>query len=146
MMISKLKKTFLVGSLVTSLFFGAQSTVSFAQTVNPISRVVSTAYESGHVVCTGPCNLWGYMISSKTTSGFLMIFDAVSAPTAGSIPITGTTMLECVPITAGTPFGELFTGSNPVRTVKGLYFAYSSGSDCTTLTYSTLAWFQVEAQ
>lgn len=127
---------------ITSLICGPEKAAS--QAVNPITSVQSTAYADSLLVNNQALSaLWGWSLST-TANGFFMIFDAKVKPTAGAT--SGLNMLRCYPIQAGTPYGGMWPGNVPLRDNTGFYFAFSSGADCTTLTYSATAWFQGDTQ
>lgn len=53
-----------------------------------IASVVSTAAESSHVLKSGAGNLYGLTVSIGATTGYVMIFNATSAPVDGAVTPT----------------------------------------------------------
>jgi len=94
----------------------------------------STALESSHVIKASAGNLFWLTVTSDTNAGFLMVFNATSAPGDGAV-----TPAYCVPIAAssGNPFNWL---QFPVAFSTGITVVYSS-TGCLTKTASVHATF-----
>lgn len=101
---------------------------------NGIAPTNSTALESNHVIKNGAGNLFWLTVTSDANAGFLMIFNATSAPTDGAV-----TPVYCVPIAAssGNPFSWQQV---PMVFSTGITAVYSS-TGCLTKTASVHATF-----
>lgn len=120
-----------------------------AWSAEEIKAAVSTAAESSHVFCdaTGtspvhkaPCHIRSFYVTVATAvSGFVMTFDAVSAPSNGAV-----TPRECIymagPNTMAVDFGDT---TEPY--VTGLTAVFST-TGCFTQTLSATAFFKARAQ
>jgi hypothetical protein len=130
---------------------GTPSNVNIVQTtpgstngvnVNPsnaagvaITSIVSSAAESNHVFCSAACNLWGMYITTGATAGFVLTFDATTAPIDGAV-----TPKHCVQVPANASV-SLDYGSGPAsRYSTGLTAVYST-TGCFNKTASATAYF-----
>jgi hypothetical protein len=84
-------------------------------TPGAITPVVSAAAESSHVLKASAGNFYSaYATNLTTTAGFLLIFNATSAPADGAV-----TPLACVPLPA--------SGNGSINNKPGPYQVYSTG-------------------
>jgi hypothetical protein len=104
----------------------ATSTNSVPVNVGAITPVVSTVAEASHVLKgSGPGNFYGaYATNLTTTAGFLLIFNATSAPADGAV-----TPLACVPLPA--------SGNASINNKPGPYQVYSTGITAVVSSAST---------
>jgi hypothetical protein len=102
-----------------------------------IAPVVSASAEASHVLKASAGNLYGLSVTVTTVSGYVMIFDATSAPANGAV-----TPKFCFPITSnGTNGGAAFSwGSMPMYFATGITVEFST-TGCFTATSSTTAFF-----
>lgn len=112
-----------------------------------VKAFVSAAAESSHVLCdaTGstakkaPCFMRTLYVTSGAAAGYLLTFDAVSAPANGAV-----LPRECVVVPAFTTIGVDFgTTSEPY--VTGLTAVFST-TGCFTKTASATAFFKGRVQ
>lgn len=97
-----------------------------------ITAVVSAAAEATHILKASPGNLYSvYVTNSSATAGFLMIFNATTAPADGAV-----TPLDCIPV-AGTSTSGLNWAPGPPKIYSvGIVAVISSGANCFTKTTS----------
>lgn len=125
-------RAFLLG-LALSAFAGQARA---AEAINP---TVSTAAESSRVLCSTPCFLRNGYVTTGAVAGFLMTFNATSAPADGAV-----TPRECIAVPAGVTVGLDFgEQSEPYPT--GLTVVFSS-TGCFTKTASATAFFKFRKQ
>lgn len=117
------------GTGVAAFSFNPTTSVNAAAT-----KGKSTALEASHVIKASAGNLYWLTVTADANAGFLMIFDATSAPADGAV-----TPDYCVPIAAstGNPFNWLL---NPMNFSTGITVVYSS-TGCLTKTASIHATF-----
>lgn len=108
----------------------------------------SSAAESSHVFCDGtgtapvrkaPCVLRSMYVTPSTTAGYLMTFNATSAPVDGAV-----TPVECIAVPASTTMSFDF-GNNAQAYTTGLVAVFST-TGCFTKTASATAFFKAQAQ
>ena len=108
----------------------------------------STAAEASHVFCdaTGaspvhkaPCFLRSLYVTAGAAAGYLMTFDAVSAPADGAV-----TPVECIAVAANQT-GSLDFGETAEQYVTGLTAVFST-TGCFSKTGSATAFFKARAQ
>jgi len=99
--------------------------LSFQMSNSGISRVGSTAAEASHVLKSSAGSLYALTVVTGATSGWLMLFDAVSAPADGAVtpfwakylPSDGTAgdlSLEwSVPLAFATGITAVFSSTGP---------------------------------
>lgn len=125
---------FLVLPLLASPAFAAEN----------IKSAVSGAAEASHVFCdaTGtspvhkaPCFIRSLYVTTGATGGYLMTFNAVSAPSNGAV-----TPVECVVAPANQTVAIDF-GETSEQYVTGLTAVFSS-TGCFTQTTSATAFFK----
>lgn len=128
-------KTWLrVGMLIAGLLLPHH-----ARAAENISAVVSSAAEGSRVFCSGKCFLRSLYVTSGAVAGYLMTFNATSAPGDGAV-----TPRECVAVpantTVGIDFGETMEDYN-----VGLTAVFST-TGCFTKTASATAFFKGRKQ
>lgn len=113
-----------------------------------IKPAFSAAAESSHVFCdaTGtapvrkaPCFLRSLYVTTGATAGYLMTFNAVSAPVDGAV-----TPRECIAVPANSTVSLDFADTTEDY-VTGLTAVFSS-TGCFTKTASATAFFKGRAQ
>lgn len=98
--------------------------------------IVSTAIESSHVLSTRPgCLISTYMVSGAS-SGFFLVFNAITAPVDGAVA-----PIECVPVAANSYQFINFAPQPPEFYSTGVVVVFSTGANCLTKTASATAWF-----
>jgi hypothetical protein len=106
-----------------------------------IVTVKTTSLAASLVACASACNLYGVSMTTATVSGYMMLFDATSAPADGAV-----TPLECVPVLSNGTNGNL--GYTPAGTginlSTGLVVVFST-TGCFTKTSSSTAFIAVRA-
>jgi hypothetical protein len=110
-----------------------------ARAAENIPAAVSSAAEASHVFCSGKCFLRSLYVTTGAVAGYLMTFNATSAPGDGAV-----TPRECVYVpantTIGLDFGETMEDYN-----VGLTAVFSSAG-CFTKTASATAFFKARKQ
>lgn len=125
--------------LWAALLFGlVLAAAGQARGAEPVSSAISTAAEASKVVCSTPCAIRsGYMTLAGGDVGFLMAFDAASAPVDGPV-----TPRECIyvagPGTVAFDFGPKYEMYK-----TGLTLVFST-TGCFTKTAAAVAYFRVE--
>lgn len=104
--------------------------------------VVSASAESGHVLKSGAGNLYGFSATVGVTSGYVMLFNATSAPADGAV-----TPLFCYPVTSNGTNGGMGAswGDLPARFSTGITIVFST-TGCFTKTASATAFFAGQVQ
>jgi len=105
----------------------------------PIPSIQSGAAESSHVLKATPGLLNGFSASSGATSGYVMIFDATTAPSDGAV-----TPKFCYALPASQTTGASWV-EYPVYFVNGIVIVFSS-TGCFTKTASATAFFTAQVQ
>jgi hypothetical protein len=105
-----------------------------------IASVVSSAAESNHPLKGSAGNLYGVSVTTGTISGFLMTFNATSAPSDGAV-----TPIACVVAPANATTSLTFSGRPPSYYSIGIVVVFSS-TGCFTKTASATAFFAGDVQ
>jgi hypothetical protein len=105
-----------------------------------VTPVVSAALESSHVFKGSAGNLYSVVVTTGASAGFLMIFDATSAPSNGAV-----TPKQCVRAPANSTVALSFNGP-PETYAAGITAVFSTGANCFTKTASATAFFNGHVQ
>ena len=100
---------------------------------NPIATVQSAAAESSHVLSNAPSDLYGIQVAIGTTAGYLMVFNATSAPADGAV-----TPALCFNVPASTTIN--YSPAYPVPFTTGIVGVFSTTGGFTK-TASATAFF-----
>lgn len=104
-----------------------------------IGTTVSTVVESNHVLKASAGNAYG-VYGESSVAGYLMVFDATSAPSDGAV-----TPKECVPAMQAAPTNSFFAfvsyGNIPASFTTGIVVVWST-TGCFTKTASATAFFK----
>lgn len=134
--------------LVRAAFVVGLSFAFPAVAAETIPAMVSTAAEASHVFCdaTGsastrkaPCFLRSLYVTTGAAAGFLMTFNAVSAPADGVV-----TPIECIQV-AATSTVALDLGQTNEPYATGLTAVFST-TGCFNKTGSATAYFKARVQ
>ena len=120
------------GGLVTS---SAPASTAASGTVPNATTAVSSAL----VGKASPGTLYGVNVTAGATAGFVMVFNATSAPADGAV-----TPSRCIPLAANTGI-ELNYRSIPVYFGTGITVVFSS-TGCFTKTTSATAFISVDVK
>jgi hypothetical protein len=101
-----------------------------------IVPVVSASAEGSHVFCAAACNLWSIYVTAGASAGFLMTFNATSAPADGAV-----TPVECVQVAANSTVALSFGSGPPDRYSTGATAVFST-TGCFNKTVSATAFFK----
>jgi hypothetical protein len=121
---------------------------SQAYAAENIKSAVSAAAESSHVFCdaTGaspvhkaPCFIRSLYVTTGATAGYLMTFNAVSAPVNGAV-----TPVMCIAVPANSTWAIDF-GETSEQYVTGMTAVFST-TGCFTQTLSATAFFSGRMQ
>lgn len=104
-----------------------------------IAEIASTAAESNHVLKASAGNLYSVTVTIGATSGYLMVFNAMSAPADGAV-----TPAYCVALPA-TNTSLAVNWSMPANYSTGITAVFSS-TGCFTKTASATAAFFAQVQ
>jgi hypothetical protein len=100
----------------------------------------SSALEASHVLKSSAGNLYSLYVLTTSASGYLMTFNATSAPSNGAV-----TPVECIPVNAAS-YAEIdFSGAPPDRYSTGIVAVFSTTGPF-TLTTSATAFFKWRVQ
>lgn len=105
-----------------------------------ITPVVSAAAEGSHVLKSGAGNLYSLYVSTGAAAGYLMTFNATSAPADGAV-----TPVECIAVPANST-ASAFNGSGPPDAYSTGITAVFSTTGCFTKTVSATAFFKGRVQ
>lgn len=100
-----------------------------------ITAVSSSAVESNHVLKGSAGNLYGVVATNTTTAGYLMVFNATSAPADGAV-----TPIYCVGLGIGQSVSLTGPANIPVVFSTGITAVFST-TGCFTKTASATAMF-----
>ena len=100
----------------------------------------STAVEGSHVIKAGAGNLYDLYVTAGATAGFVMTFNATTAPADGAV-----TPVNCVQAAANQTTGLSF-GSGPPEVYSTGISAVFSSTGCFTKTASATAFFKWRAK
>lgn len=126
-----------VSGWLSGIYKAVTGTLTFVQA--PIAPVASSSAESNHVLKNSAGNLYDVYVV-PTVAGYLMVFDATSAPSDGSV-----TPKECVPAAANVPTAINFGGAPPESYATGIVAVFST-TGCLTKTASSTGWFHGRVQ
>jgi len=98
-----------------------------------ITPVPSAAVESSHVFKASAGNLYAYQVTTGASAGYVMIFNATSAPADGAV-----TPVKCVAVGAASTVG---VSMNPPEAFATGITAVFSTTGCFTKTASATAMF-----
>lgn len=132
--------------LLLALVFVAHSTLASAQTQfvvppnAPATPVVSTAAEGSRVLKASPGTLYALYITSGASAGYIMTFNATSAPADGAV-----TPINCVVIAANATIALSFAPHPPEYYSTGITAVFST-TGCFTKTISNTAFFHALVQ
>jgi hypothetical protein len=98
-----------------------------------ITPVVSSAAESSKIFKASAGNLYAYQVTTGALAGYVMIFNATSAPADGAV-----TPIKCVAVPAGATVG---VSNNPPEAFSTGITAVFSTTGCFTKTASATAMF-----
>lgn len=102
-----------------------------------ITPVVSTSAESSHVLKATPGNAYSaYATNLTATAGFLMLFNATSAPADGAVQ-----PLACVSLPPNNPASINYSPGPPGVFSVGITAVVSSATTCFTKTTGTITAF-----
>jgi hypothetical protein len=104
-----------------------------------IVPTVSTAAEASHLIKAAPGNLYSLYVTTGTSAGYVMTFNAAAAPPDGAV-----TPVECVAAPADSTVSVSFDGPPDIYSV-GIVAVFSS-TGCFTKTASPTAFFKARAQ
>lgn len=101
-----------------------------------ITPAVSPSAESNRAFCSAACNVWSLYVTTGAAAGFLMTFNATSAPADGAV-----TPVECVQVAASSSVALSFASGPPDRYATGMTAVYST-TGCFNKTASATAFFK----
>lgn len=136
----------LIRALALAVALSCALPVQAAETIIP---AFSAAAESSHVLCdaTGtapvhkaPCNLRSVYVTTGAVAGYLMTFNAVSAPVDGAV-----TPRDCIVVPANSTVSLIYDDMTQESFNTGLTAVFSS-TGCFTKTASATAFFKARAQ
>jgi hypothetical protein len=100
----------------------------------------SSALEASHVLKASAGNLYSLYVMTTSTAGYLMTFNAISAPSNGAV-----TPVECIPVLASSYAIVDFADAPPDRYSTGIVAVFSTTGPF-TLTTSATAFFKWRVQ
>lgn len=117
----------IAGATAAGLGVAAVAPVPTSSANAAIAPTSTSAAASSRVFKASAGNLYSMELVPGAVSGFLMLFDATSAPVDGAV-----TPLKCYNVTAGQTLAMAFP--TPIRFGTGITAVFSSGADCYTKT------------
>lgn len=99
----------------------------------------STVAEGSRVVCSADCRLYGFLATTGASAGYVLIFDATSAPSDGTV-----TPKLCYSVPATSTVAASW-GDIPAQFTTGLTIVFST-TGCYTKTVSATAFFSVQVK
>lgn len=112
---------------------GSAALIPTATSTNAITPVVSTAAESSHILKAGAGNLYGLSVTTGAVAGYVLIFNATSAPADGAVTPT-----HCYSVPALSSLGVDW--KMPAAFSTGITAVFST-TGCFTKTASATAFF-----
>jgi hypothetical protein len=132
----------IAGSLSNGFGTAGVGIVPTSAVANGIVPIVSAAVEAAHILKNSPGNFYSLSVTAGASAGFVLVFNAVSAPADGAV-----TPIECVAVaangTATIPSSGTF--NPPVRYTTGITAVFST-TGCFTKTASATAFFTGKVQ
>lgn len=117
------------------------TTIACAQNVPPwIVPGQSAATEGSHVLKGSSGYLWSLYVTTGGSAGFLMTFNATSAPADGAV-----TPVECIQVPANSTGSLTFNTGPPDFYPTGIVAVFST-TGCFTKTISATAFFKWRVQ
>lgn len=106
-----------------------------------IAPLSSSAAEASHILCAGPCNVYDVSATTGAVAGFLILWNATSAPANGAIAGGGgaNQWTNCIQVPANGSV-SLFEGNIPASFSTGAVILYST-TGCYNYTASATASF-----
>lgn len=105
-----------------------------------ISPGSSSALEASHILKASAGNLYSLYVTTTSVSGYLMTFNATSAPADGAV-----TPVECIPVASGSAVSISFAGAPPDHYSTGIVAVFSTTGPFTK-TGSVTAFFKWRVQ
>lgn len=104
------------------------------------TRITQSAGQGAGTATVGPATLFSASVSPSTGqgAGWMEFFDAITPPADGAV-----SPLACFYVSAGPRTTSFNMGNYPVSMSTGISWAFSSSSDCTTLTRATVSFVSV---
>lgn len=96
-----------------------------------IIPVVSSALEANHVLKASPGNLYGFQITNGATAGYVMLYDATTAPVDGAV-----TPVKCYQLPANSTLVAGF--GPPLAFSTGIVVGFSSTGPFTKTASATV--------
>lgn len=129
-------KRFLLGALLTAWGLGAQAqTTSIGGTTTSLGglgHVVTATAASNKVVLGRPGNLYSVGVTVGGAAGFLLVYDALTAPADGTV-----TPVLCVAAPANTTTQYRWAPGPALRVTTGAVVVFSTGANCFSQTAAT---------
>jgi hypothetical protein len=119
----------------TGLGVAAYAVAPTSSANGAIAPIVSTVAESAHILKASAGNLYRASVTAGASAGFLMVFNATTAPADGAV-----TPLVCRPVAANGQVEANFAGL-PARFSTGITAVFST-TGCFTKTASATASFE----
>jgi hypothetical protein len=124
----------IVGAVAAGTGTVAVAVAPTSASTGAITPVVSAAAEGSHVLKASAGNLYSLVVTSGASAGYVMIFNATSAPADGAVTPT-----ECIVIAANSTISLNYSGP-PEAFATGITAVFST-SGCFTKTISATAFF-----
>lgn len=105
-----------------------------------ITPVVTSAVANNLVLKAGAGNLYGFQVTSGASAGYVMVFNATSAPADGAV-----TPIKCMALAANSTIGVDYRSGPPPVFSTGITVVFST-TGCFTKTASATAFISGEAK
>ncbi len=105
-----------------------------------VAPLIAGSASSSIVVCSAACNLYDAYVTAGATPGWLLVFNAVAAPSNGATTagVASGNLQDCIAVPANTTQSLFTGGAPPERFTTGATLTFSSTA-CATLTLSATA-------
>ena len=132
--------TWTVGLTSGSATIGGVSPAPSSSSSFAITPASSAALETSHVLKASAGNLYSVYVITTSVGGYLMTFNATSAPADGAV-----TPVECIPVPASSVASINFDGAPPDNYSTGIVAVFSTTGPFTK-TSSATAFFKWRVQ
>jgi len=96
-----------------------------------LTNTTSCYAVSSCVLSTVNAAIYSYGITTSSSGGYFMMFDATTAPSNGTV-----TPKKCWYVPANTSVTVAAAGSPPIQNASGVVLVFSTGASCTALVLS----------
>lgn len=126
--------------LVMACVVGGFFLLPGSSVVAGIAPIISAAAEANHVLKSSGGNLHGFSVTTGADAGYVLIFNATSAPSDGAV-----TPVKCYQVAANSTLGVVWPTETPLYLDTGITISFST-TGCFQKTSSATAFISGEVQ